>query len=86
MLVYIRKSELSSVLMDVPEDDIPEDLKRTLEEESHQDQMRKNAKAEAHLFANIYLLDQQALQSHQVNALRSKRQALTHSNAGRRLL
>lgn len=69
MLVYIRDSELSTVLQDVTEDDIPQELIERLQEEKRLEQIRRKERAEAHLYMTVQVVLEDSFDGHQGNDL-----------------
>lgn len=57
MLVYIRESQLQTVLQEVTELDIPEELEERLKEEKNIEGIKRKERNEAHLYmtVNVYL-------------------------------
>lgn len=53
MLVYIRDSDLSTVLQDVTADDIPSELDKRLQDEKRIEQIRRKERNESHLYMTI---------------------------------
>ncbi|PGH35753.1 ubiquitin carboxyl-terminal hydrolase 7 [[Emmonsia] crescens] len=64
MLVYIRKSRLDDVLVDVMKDDIPAHLEKRLNEERVELARKKKEREEQHLYMNIGLLTEESFKSH----------------------
>ncbi|KAI9891263.1 MAG: hypothetical protein M1814_002953 [Vezdaea aestivalis] len=56
MLVYIRKSKLDDVLVDVTDNDIPKHLEQRLEEERVIREIKKKEKEESHLYITVYVV------------------------------
>ncbi|KAJ3129556.1 hypothetical protein HK098_001032 [Nowakowskiella sp. JEL0407] len=65
MLVYIRETELDLILNPVSETDIPEHLRRRLEEERELYELRKKEKEESHLFLHVKLLTDEHIREHE---------------------
>jgi hypothetical protein len=65
MLVYIRDADLSSVLQDVTEDDIPRELLERLKEEKNLEILKRKERSEAHLFMQVTLMLEDAFVGHQ---------------------
>lgn len=53
MLVYIRESHIKTVLQEVTEEDIPQELIDRLSEEKRIDMLRRKERSEAHLYMNV---------------------------------
>lgn len=64
MLVYIRKSRLDQVLVDVKETDIPQHIEQRIEEESAELAKRKKEREEAHLYLNVGVISDKTFQQH----------------------
>lgn len=64
MLVYIRKSRLDEVLLEVKEDEIPPHIEARLTEERAELERRKKEREEAHLFLNVHLISDQTFKNH----------------------
>lgn len=69
MLVYIRDSELKTVLQDVTEEDIPKELTDRLQEEKRLEQIRRKERNEAHLYMQVNVVLEDEFQGHQGNDL-----------------
>ena len=64
MLVYIRKSRLDQVLVDVKETDIPTHIERKLAEERAEVERRRKEREEAHLYLNVLLISDMTFKHH----------------------
>lgn len=69
MLVYIRDSELATVLQDVTESDIPQELVERLQEEKRLEQIRRKERSEAHLYMTVQVVLEDSFDGHQGNDL-----------------
>ncbi|BET01842.1 ubiquitin carboxyl-terminal hydrolase [Nesidiocoris tenuis] len=69
MLVYIRDSELSTVLQEVTENDIPQELVERLQEEKRLEQIRRKERSEAHLYMTVHVVLEDSFDGHQGNDL-----------------
>lgn len=69
MLVYIRDSEISNVLQEVTDHDIPSELADRLAEEKRMEQVRRKERNEAHLYMTVNVLLEDAFDGHQGNDL-----------------
>ncbi|XP_076458949.1 ubiquitin carboxyl-terminal hydrolase 7-like isoform X2 [Babylonia areolata] len=65
MLVYIRESQVGSVLQDVKESDIPESLTSRLLEERRIETQKRKERNEAHLYMNVQVLLEDEFNGHQ---------------------
>ncbi|CAJ0575801.1 unnamed protein product, partial [Mesorhabditis spiculigera] len=64
MLVYIRQSSLDKVLSPITDDDIPHHLRHRFEVERNEEAYRKKEKQEAHLYTDIFLIQEEKFQNH----------------------
>ncbi|KAL2010554.1 hypothetical protein VTN00DRAFT_6361 [Thermoascus crustaceus] len=64
MLVYIRKSRLDDVLVNITNEDVPSHIEKRLIEERAEIARRKKEREEAHLYINIGVLDEESFKSH----------------------
>lgn len=64
MLVYIRKSRLDQVLMEVKEEDIPSHIETRMTEEQIELARRKKEREEAHLYLNLGVITAKTFQHH----------------------
>ncbi|EEH42738.2 ubiquitin-specific protease UBP15 [Paracoccidioides brasiliensis Pb18] len=64
MLVYIRKSRVNDVLVDVVKEDIPAHLEKRLIEERAEVARKKKEREEQHLYMNIGLLSDESFKAH----------------------
>lgn len=64
MLVYIRKSRLNEVLVDITPDDVPTHLEKRLAEERAEIARRKKEREEAHLYISVGILTEDSFKSH----------------------
>lgn len=64
MLVYIRKSRLDQVLLNVQKDIIPEHLEKQVSEERAEVDRRRKEREEAHLYLNVGIISDETLKSH----------------------
>jgi ubiquitin carboxyl-terminal hydrolase 7 len=64
MLVYIRKSRLDEVLLDVTEADIPPHIEAKLAEERAELERRKKEREEAHLYLSVHLISDLTFKQH----------------------
>ncbi|XP_072029469.1 ubiquitin carboxyl-terminal hydrolase 7-like isoform X3 [Amphiura filiformis] len=71
MLVYIRDSckGMFDILQAVTDDDIPDTLKKRLQEEKRLEAQRRKEKTEAHLYMTMQVLSEDQLYGHQGNDL-----------------
>ncbi|KAI8808839.1 hypothetical protein BJ742DRAFT_806590 [Cladochytrium replicatum] len=65
MLVYIREAEIDEILAPVTEDDIPEHLRRRLEEERVIYEQKKREREEQHLFLQVRVLNDDDIRKHE---------------------
>jgi ubiquitin carboxyl-terminal hydrolase 7 len=64
MLVYIRKTRLDQVLVEVREEDIPAHIERKLTEERAEFERRKKEREEAHFYLTVRLISDLTFQNH----------------------
>ena len=64
MLVYIRRSRLSEVLVEVKESDVPSHIEKKVAEEQSELARRKKEKEEAHLYLTLGLITERTFQEH----------------------
>ena len=64
MLVYIRKTRLDQVLVEVQEEDIPAHIERKLTEERAELERRKKEREEAHFYLTVRLISDLTFQNH----------------------
>ncbi|KLJ12169.1 ubiquitin thiolesterase [Blastomyces silverae] len=64
MLVYIRKSRVDEVLVDLKKDDVPAHLEKRLNEERAELARKKKEREEQHLYMNVGLLTEESFKSH----------------------
>ncbi|XP_071796700.1 ubiquitin carboxyl-terminal hydrolase 7-like [Asterias amurensis] len=69
MLVYIRDSCKSDLLLTVTDEDIPETLKRRLQEEKRLEAQKRKERTEAHLYMTLQVASEDDLYGHQGNDL-----------------
>ncbi|XP_076047681.1 ubiquitin-specific protease 7 isoform X2 [Oratosquilla oratoria] len=69
MLVYIREASLRTVLQEVTEDDIPQELIDRLLEEKRIETIRRKERSEAHLYMCVQVVLEDAFSGHQGNDL-----------------
>ncbi|KAL7638741.1 UNVERIFIED_CONTAM: hypothetical protein RMT77_010274 [Armadillidium vulgare] len=69
MLVYIRESHLNTVLQEVTEEDIPQELIDRLQEEKRIEMIRRKERNEAHLYMNVHVVLEDSFSGHQGNDL-----------------
>ncbi|XP_053607291.1 ubiquitin carboxyl-terminal hydrolase 7 isoform X3 [Plodia interpunctella] len=69
MLVYIRDSQLKTVLQEVTQADIPTELSERLAEEKRIETIRRKERNEAHLYMNVNVVLEEAFDGHQGNDL-----------------
>lgn len=69
MLVYIRESELSNVLEEVTEKDIPQELEDRLKEEKNLETIKRKERSEAHLYMNVNVFLEDMFEGYQGNDL-----------------
>lgn len=69
MLVYIRESDLSEILLPVVEKDIPECLNARLNEERKLEALKRKERTEAHLYMMVHMLLEDNFCGHQGNDL-----------------
>ena len=65
MLVYIRKSRVDDVLLEVKESDIPPHLERRLNEEKAELERKRKEREEAHLYLTVHVISDKTFQNHQ---------------------
>jgi len=68
--VYIQKTEMSKVLCDVTDVDIPGELVERLNAEKQLEIVKRKEKAEAHLYMTVRLLFEDMFYGHQVRMTR----------------
>ncbi|CAG9828572.1 unnamed protein product [Diabrotica balteata] len=76
MLVYIRDSQMTKVLQDVTDADIPTELADRLAKEKRMEQVRRKERNEAHLYMTINVLFEDTFDGHQGNDLYDQERAL----------
>ncbi|KAK2743533.1 hypothetical protein FQN57_004830 [Myotisia sp. PD_48] len=64
MLVYIRKSRVDDVLVDVLKEDIPSHIANRVEEERVENARKKKEREEAHLYMNLELVSDESFKNH----------------------
>ncbi|KAJ3218779.1 hypothetical protein HDU67_004027 [Dinochytrium kinnereticum] len=64
MLVYVRETDIDTILAPLEETDIPEHLRRRLEEERVVTEQRKKEKEEQHLYMNVKVLLDENIREH----------------------
>ncbi|KAL1956846.1 hypothetical protein VTO42DRAFT_6796 [Malbranchea cinnamomea] len=64
MLVYIRKSRLDQVLVDVLKEDIPEHIERRLAQDRAELARKKKEREEQHLYMNVGLISDESFKCH----------------------
>jgi len=64
MLVYLRKSRMDRVLVDVTENEVPSHLERRIVEEQADLARRRKEREEAHLYLNIGVITGKSFQNH----------------------
>ncbi|KAJ3210298.1 hypothetical protein HDU67_005417 [Dinochytrium kinnereticum] len=64
MLVYIRESDIDNILAPLEDSDIPEHLRRRLEEERVVTEQRRKEKEEQHLYLNVKVLLDEHIREH----------------------
>ncbi|KIV92154.1 hypothetical protein PV10_06615 [Exophiala mesophila] len=64
MLVYIRKSRLDNVLLEVTESDIPSHIETRIIEEQAELARRKKEREEAHLYMSVGVITEKTFQAH----------------------
>ena len=64
MLVYVRKSRLDQVFVDVLDTEIPSHIERRLTEERAELERRRKEREEAHLYLNIHVISDLTFQNH----------------------
>ncbi|XP_013142976.1 PREDICTED: ubiquitin carboxyl-terminal hydrolase 7 [Papilio polytes] len=69
MLVYIRDSQLKTVLQEVTQADIPTELSERLAEEKRIETIRRKERNEAHLYMNVNVVLEEAFDGYQGNDL-----------------
>ncbi|GBP29737.1 Ubiquitin carboxyl-terminal hydrolase 7 [Eumeta japonica] len=69
MLVYIRDSQLKTVLQEVTQADIPSELCERLAEEKRIETIRRKERNEAHLYMTVNVVLEEAFDGHQGNDL-----------------
>jgi len=65
MLVYIRDTDLSNVLQEVTEDDIPRELLERLKDEKNLELLKRKERSEAHLYMQVTVMLEDAFVGHQ---------------------
>ncbi|KAF8319268.1 cysteine proteinase [Clavulina sp. PMI_390] len=65
MLVYIRESRINDILAPFKEEDTPSHLKRRLDEERRQQDIKKRERDEQHLFLTAKIITDETFQTHQ---------------------
>lgn len=69
MLVYIRSSELSKVLAEIPEDEIPSELVERLTMEKNIEMIRRKERGEANLYVTVQVILEEYFESQQKRKL-----------------
>lgn len=69
MLVYIRDSEMSTVLQEIKESDIPSELTERLTEERRMEQVRRRERSESNSYISIHVLLEEYFEGHQTTDL-----------------
>ncbi|RKO91720.1 cysteine proteinase [Blyttiomyces helicus] len=65
MLVYVRESDIDTILAPMTEGDIPEHLRRRLEEEKIANEQRRRDRDEEHLYLPVKVLSDQDIKTHE---------------------